>query len=175
MSELKKSKSDISDMRNNKNIEFKYVSVNNKLNKAGKGNPATQPSGINLEGHLIVALYVENNVGNQLHESRHGGQIARGEYGFDNLENPTSGYGINAEVSAYRAQYSYSGVLNYIDASNDLNQRLGTAGIIPPISTVTDITQITYELVKNKIGEIHSIKKYGRTIYGLSLIYGGLK
>ena len=171
ISELRNSQKDVTDMRSNKNIEFKYSKVTNKNNPAGTGNPVTSLTGINDAGHNVVTMYTEKNMGNRLHESRHGGQITRGEYSFDLNGNPTTGYGIDSEVSAYKAQYSYEGKLVYIDASNTLNQQIGSAGMTPPISTLINIRSITPDFVKNRIGEVRSIIIGTNRIYRLNPIY----
>lgn len=88
--------------------------------------------------------------------------------------NPTAGFGIGSEVSAYRAQYSYDGKLDYIDAANEINQRIGSTGIIPPVSTVTNIQTITPDFVRNRIGEFISVEINGNKFYGLKFIYGHL-
>ncbi|MCL1943932.1 MAG: hypothetical protein FWF54_10350 [Candidatus Azobacteroides sp.] len=116
ISELKSSKSDISDMRKNESVEFRYANASDKNNPAGKSNPVTAPDGTNAAGHNVIAIYTEGNAGSKIHESRHGGQIARGEYSFDKKGNPSDGYNVNSEISAYRAQYAYNGNLNYREA-----------------------------------------------------------
>ena len=171
ISEFRNFQKDVTDMRSNKNIEFKYSKVTNKNNPAGTGNPVTSLTGINDAGHNVVTMYTEKNMGNRLHESRHGGQITRGEYSFDLNGNPTTGYGIDSEVSAYKAQYSYEGKLVYIDASNTLNQQIGSAGMTPPISTLINIRSITPDFVKTRIGEVRSIIIGTNRIYRLNPIY----
>lgn len=171
IAELKNSKSDISDMRKNQKTEFRYAKASAKTNPVGQGFPVTTVTGVNNAGHKVVTMYTEGGMGNQLHESRHGGQVARNEYSFDQHGNPTEGYGVKSEVSAYRAQYSYDGKLVYIDASNVLNQQLGSTGITPPLSTVPKITDITLDFVRTKIGEVRSAVLRGNRIYGLVPIY----
>ena len=171
ISELRNSQKDVTDMGSNKNIEFKYSKVTNKNDPAGTGNPVTSLTGINDAGHNVVTMYTEKNMGNRLHESRHGGQVTRGEYSFDLNGNPTTGYGIDSEVSAYKAQYSYEGKLVYIDASNTLSQQIGSAGMTPPISTLINIRSITPDFVKTRIGEVRSIIIGTNRIYRLNPIY----
>lgn len=174
ISELRSSKSDISDMRSNESTEFRYAKASDKNNPAGKGSPVTSATGTNGAGDGVVTMHVEGNMGNQIHESRHGGQIARGEYSFDQRGNPTAGYGIGSEVSAYRAQYSYDGKLTYIDASSALNRQFGSQGLIPPGSTLTNIISITPDFVRTKIGEVRSIVYKGQAYHSLVPIYGRL-
>ena len=175
ITELRSSKSDISDMRSNESTEFRYAKASNKNNPAGRGLPVTSATGTNDAGHNVVTMYTGGNMGNRIHESRHGGQIARGEYSFDQRGNPTAGYGIGSELSAYRAQYSYNGKLNYIDASSALNQQFGSSGIIPLASTVTNILTITPDFVRTKIGEVRSSVIRGNRIHVLVPIYINLQ
>lgn len=152
--ELNNSKSDISDMRSNKNTEFRYAKASDKNNPAEQGNPNIARRGTNDNGHDIVTMY-SDGVGSQIHESRHGGQVARGEYGFDQRGNPTVGYGIASEVSAYRAQYAYDGYLNYQRADYLRNNPLMTDAFISlgssviPIIGVNNINSINPSLIKN--------------------------
>lgn len=54
-------------------------------------------------------MFTERNMGSRLHETRHGGQNARGEFNITTGAN----YGVADEIAAYRAQYSWSGNLVY--------------------------------------------------------------
>jgi hypothetical protein len=140
ISELKISKSDISSMRSNENVEFRYVNASDKTNPAGLNKPVTALTGTNTAGHNVITIFTANDIANRIHESRHGGDIARGEYSFDKNNNPTAGYGLHSEVSAYRAQYSYNGEFNYIDASIPVNQLLVfDTGLTPPTSNISNI------------------------------------
>jgi len=124
--------------------EFRFASANNKSNPAGSGNPNIDGIGTNT-----VTMYVDkSNFGSVIHEARHGGDVARG-----NLTN--SSYGVKDEVSAYRAQYSWNGTLNYRAADYlNKNPMLAPAfksfgqGVIPN-SSVKNISQITPNLVNN--------------------------
>ncbi|MBQ7691328.1 MAG: RHS repeat-associated core domain-containing protein [Muribaculaceae bacterium] len=65
----------------------------------------------------VVAMYTNGLFGNIVHEMRHGGQLARGEFGLLRDENGTiifdSRYGISHEVSAYRAEFAAVEKLGY--------------------------------------------------------------
>ena len=156
--ELRNSLQDIKNMRNNKDTEFRYAKASSKNNTAGKGNPATLPTGTNDGGHNVVTMFIDGSVGNKIHESRHGGQVARGEYSFDQNKNPTAGYNIDSEVSAYRAQYAYNGSLSYRQSDYlrnnptvaDAFRQLGASVI--PIVTISNINSINSPFVRN-IGE----------------------
>ena len=49
-----------------------------------------------------------NSEGTLIHESGHGGDIARGTLAKDK-----SNYGVSHEISAYRAQYAFEGYIDY--------------------------------------------------------------
>ncbi|MDR0938773.1 MAG: hypothetical protein LBN29_05360, partial [Mediterranea sp.] len=173
-SELRQSASDVRDMRNDKDTEYRYAKASSKDNKAGTGKPATGQTGMNASGDQIVTMFVEGNISNRLHETRHGGQVARGEYGFSSKGNPTSGYGVTSEISAYRAQYSYNGELNYIDATIAFNQQLITQKIMPPTSTVTSISVITPKFIRYSIGEV-SVRTFSDvSLWRLTPLYESL-
>ncbi len=150
--ELDKSLNNISNMRANENTEFRYASVNSKEARLyNVEGPTTQYTAKNENGDAVVTMFTENNMGSVLHEGRHGGDYATGTLRI----NTSGGYGVSHEVSAYRAQYSWNGSLQYKPAdylSN--NPILGSAfdklgeGIIPTISVV-DINSITPGLVNN--------------------------
>ena len=130
--ELKKSAQDIRDMRNDPDTEYRFVKSNTPEIRAAEEK--------NNNGDEVIAICY-NNFETRLHESRHGGQHARGEMdaAFFN------GYGVMDEVDAYRAQYSWSGVYNYFydDLSSEAIQRRINAGINPLIGTISNIDSIT--------------------------------
>jgi len=153
IAELKGSQSDISDMRSNESTEFRYAKASDKNNEAGRGNSATSPTGTNDAGDNVVTMFSDK--GTQIHETRHGGQVARGEYGFQGKE-PTAGYGLDSEVSAYRAQYAYDGKFNYKQADFLRNAPDAVANIflsigssIIPIVGVNNINLINRSLIQN--------------------------
>jgi hypothetical protein len=113
----------------------------------GLVGPTTTRTGQNTQGDHVVTMFTEKNMGNQMHETRHGGQNARGE-----LDATTgAGYGVADEVSAYRAQYSWRGKLQYMsytDFSNSNNMlQMMTQGIKSFIQNITNINQITPNFV----------------------------
>jgi len=126
-------------MRSNTTTEFRYGSANDKANPAGVGMPATEGTGKNAKGDEVVTMFAANNMGSTLHEQRHGGQIARGDF-----TNAT--YGVQEEISAYRAEYSWAGKLDYypqIDLS-DKNNLIKLLGGIEQFKIVLNhINQIT--------------------------------
>ncbi len=114
IAELNKSKADIADMRNDKNNEYKFDKASSNNN-----NPETKRTGANE-----VTIYTDDD-SKQIHENRHGGQIARGEYDIDTSGNVTKGViGASKEIDAYKAQYSFEGKIEYIpniDFNNQTN------------------------------------------------------
>ena len=98
ISELTKSLSDLENMHDS-NIEFLF-----NIEGEGYTFPQTIATGTNA-----ITMYCQDSWGNIVHEMRHGGQIARGEYGFiqNGVEySPDNRYGLSHEIDAYRAQYA---------------------------------------------------------------------
>ena len=158
VSEMKKSLTDISDMRGNEDVKFSYKNASDKNNPAGKGNPTIDGLGTN-----DVTMYVEGNMGSRLHESRHGGDAARGTLTLDN-------YNVNHEVGAYRAQYAYDGKLDYLEVNDD-NQKIALTGIRPPSSQINSMSSITPAFVNN-IGTMTSLTlPSGKIQPGLMRLY----
>jgi len=146
ISELQKSKTDISDMRNKKGVKFHYKSANDESNPAGKGNPTIE--GLDTES---VIMYVEDNMESKLHEGRHGGDVARGSLTYDT-------YCVNHEVSAYKAQYSYQGSFDcipYIDYEKNpsLLLQMITKGVASFKQNITNMKEITPSLIKNLVDQ----------------------
>jgi RHS repeat-associated protein len=143
--QLQQSKTDISDMRSNTETEFKYASAKDKSNPAGMGKPTTQKTGDNQ-----VTMFTENNMGSMLHEGRHGGQEARNELG-NNYQN----YGVQDEVSSYKAEYSWDGKLNFIDVNKNPTQaeilKSLQTGSNPLINTLNNINQISPNFVNSLV------------------------
>lgn len=142
--ELRKSAQDIRDMKNDKTTEYQYGKVGSKeasnLNLIG---PTTMAYGTNEKGDKVVKMFTESNMGNQLHETRHGGQNARSEYNIGSGTN----YGVADEVSAYRTQYSWGGELQYRSNLDMLTKEVATQRILekrdPTVELIKNINQIT--------------------------------
>lgn len=129
--ELNKSKQDISDMRNDKTTEYKFDKAGGKSD----GNSIKGTYNTRQTGDGVVTMFVGNDTALTLHEVKHGGQNARGEYNIGTGQ----GYGVNDEVAAYKAQYSFDGKFiynshNIKDQGNVLNQSLFKNGIFPTTS-----------------------------------------
>ena len=145
IAELKQSKQDISDMRNDKTTEYKFNKSDSKEAKSlGLNGPSTLNTGKNEKGDNVVTMFADNNTGSQIHEGRHGGQTVRGELG-DN-------YGVADEVSAYRAQYSFDGKLEYRDepSSETIMNRL-KLGQDPTKVSISNIDQIKGAAVNSMV------------------------
>jgi RHS repeat-associated protein len=181
-SELRQTGQDVRDMRNDQSTEYKYAKVNSKMS-----GPATVGTGTNSKGDQVVTMFTEKNMGNQIHETRHGGQHFRGEVNAVTQESS-----IAVEVSAYRAQYSWNGSLkaNTLDSStisnivdfqtNIHNQILMSANQMPfgvQQTNISNISQINSGFVSNivEIGQgggrapLPIVQNY------LLWIYAGLK
>jgi|GEM_PF-3069275 len=77
------------------------------------GKPETKRTGTKE-----ITIYTDN-FSKGVHENRHGGRIARGEFDIDSSGNVTSGtLGVSKEIDAYNAQYSYDGKIEYIPNTN---------------------------------------------------------
>jgi len=149
VTELNQSKTDIASMRTDEKTEYRYESLGSKeakgLNLVG---PSTLSTGSNAKGDGVVTMFTESNMGSQLHETRHGGQNARGEFNISTLAN----YGVADEISAYKAQYSWGGKLEFRDqpASDIMMQRL-MAGQDPTKVIINNIRQITGSTVNSMV------------------------
>ena len=147
--ELGQSKSDIADMRSNSDVEYKYGKLGSKeAKKLDLGGPTTTSTGKNAKGDDVVTMFTENTMGSKLHEGRHGGQSARGEYDIKTGAN----YGVQEEISAYRAQYSWSGNLQFRDSPSEqtMMARL-MAGKDPTAVNLTNINHIDAQTVNSMV------------------------
>lgn len=157
VTEMKQSKTDIANMRSDKKTEYRYDNVGSKDYKAlGLVGPTTTSTGTNEKGDGVVTMFIEKNIGSQLHETRHGGQNTRGEYDIKTGAN----YGVADEISAYRAQYSWDGKLEYRDepTSEMMLQRLKTG-------------QDTTKVIITIIGKINSAAVNSMVAPGFIPIY----
>jgi len=150
--ELRQSAQDVRDMRNDKSTEYKYEKLDSKEAKTlGVAGPSSAFTGQNSKGDNVVTMFTENNMGNKIHETRHGGQNARGEF------NIVTGakYGVADEVSAYRSQYSWDGSLKFIDVNKNPTQAeilnsLQT-GSNPLMNTINSINLINANFVNSLV------------------------
>ena len=128
VAELRQSGQDVRDMRGDKSTEYKYAKFGGSESKQlGLVGPTTTLTGQNTKGDNVVTMFSESNMGSTLHEGRHGGKNARGEYNIAT----GAGYGVADEVSSYRAQYSWKGTLTFMD----LNANPTTAQLLQALQT----------------------------------------
>ncbi len=156
--ELKNSKADIKSMDSDQKTEYRYGSTGSKEAKEHKlKGPSTLATGKNEKGDNIITMFSEKNMGSVLHEQRHGGQSARGEINVLKQEGTLA-----AEISSYKAQYSWDGKLDYsshnIDQTTALNRGLLDRGMIPPeaVKNIKAITEINANMVRD-IGEFQTV------------------
>lgn len=143
-------------------IEFRYANMNDKSNPAGVGNPVTSPTGENDKGEITqVTMFVEGNTGQQIHETTHGGDVARGTL---DPSPDSKNYGVSDEISAYRAQYAYDGSFSYRPADSPLKN------YAPPI-TVNNIGSINANLVNNIGAILKTTDRNGNTYYYWGNLY----
>lgn len=151
-SELKQMGQDIRDMGRSE-TEFRIAKASDKSNEVrdqnGIGLPVTARTGDNQVTMFLPSL--KNN-----HEIRHGGQVARGEFDvLDSKGTPSSSYGASHEISAYRAEYSYSGSLSHTPAINLSNNyvalKYATQGAGALTQTITNINHITPGFLLNLV------------------------
>lgn len=138
-------------MRNDETTEYRYGKLGGKESqRLGLVGPSTLNTGKNEKGNDVFTMFTENNIGNKLHETRHGGDLARGTLKY----NTTGGYGVSHEISAYKAQYSWSGSLSYIpytDFNNQTNLMRLLGGVENLKITITHINQINLGVVNSMV------------------------
>ena len=98
LSEVNKSLQDIEDMRNDQNRRYTFE------------EGLIEPEVASIEGKTVLIRIDIGKEGSYAHEIRHGGQIARNEWGFEK-GTPNSRYGSSHEIDAYRAEYSAVGMM----------------------------------------------------------------
>ena len=98
--ELNKTLQDIAAMRNDEKHEYRF-----ELDKDSPGTTCNEEG-----GHQVITMYsnLEELDETTAHETRHGGQVARGEMFYDN-NNQRQNYDIYKEIDAYRAQWGWRG------------------------------------------------------------------
>ncbi len=103
--------------------------------------------GENESGDAVVVMQAENKMEYRVHETRHGGQVARGELKLD-----YSNYGASHEIDAYRAQFAANGfldILPIIDWEDTRNvMQLSRKGIDSFKVKIYNINYISHNLLK---------------------------
>ena len=161
LAEVARSLQDIEDMRNDEKRRYIFVSV--------VGVPET----IQLADGSIQMNIDENIPGNYAHEIKHGGQIARNEFGYTN-GHPDERYGASHEVNAYKAQLSSCGQISYMpnydfDANPNISLKIALLGQKSAWITVSNIKDISTTFLKSiyegpgvHIWQLYSEKRYGK-------------
>ena len=151
-SELRQTAQDITDMGQS-GTEFRFAKASDKTNTTRDGNGVGLPV-TTKTGDDQITMFMDNM--NNFHEPRHGGQIARGEFTVDETGAPSSSYGASHEISAYRAQYAFTGKLNYVPAI-ELNMQnllqLGNTGSKSFQKTITNINRINIAMLKAMVDQ----------------------
>ena len=119
-------------MRNDNDFKYEYTKYTSKP----VGSEVKEK--MNKKNHQV---YVMNafTIEDMIHESRHGGDNARGEK-----------YGIKSEIEAYKAQFGYSGQIEYY--TNHILQFVAIdncVGLSP--SKITDYYSINTYFINNII------------------------
>ena len=133
--EMYKSIRDLQDMSNDDMYFYMFGDANDN-----GGITETAPTAFNL-----ISIYTDGFFNNLIHETRHGGQLARREFAFAANGKPDERFGASHEIDAYRAQLGYANVLTFY-----------VHDIIPfEIRTMNDITN----------GFLRSITANGEYLY----------
>ena len=144
ISELTQTIQDIDDMIADNDHDYKFQKVDKN---EGNETYATD------EKNIVVCY---NSIGTKAHESRHGGQIARGKMKVQKNDNGSytlTNYTVDKEVDAYRAQvaidgglttYSYKKYMDYLRGG----YKLLTPDLFYRISA-DEVNQITEDFVKD--------------------------
>jgi len=131
--------------------EFLFAKASSKSNEVrdgnGKGLSVTSKTGADQ-----VTMFMDRKM--NLHEPRHGGQVARREYNFDENGNPSSSYVATHELSAYNAEYAFRGKLSFtpfVDLSNPMNLLLLGQGALN--QTITNMNDISTDLLREMVDQ----------------------
>ncbi len=152
MRELYTTWKDIQGMRADESREYRFETV------PGAQGGDTYCAGTNNKGHQIITMSsatFDKLNGLSIHEVRHGGQIARGEW-FYNGKTPEN-YGVMKEVDAYKAQWAWDGYL-YLYGWKTYENGLRLPGVLRPSYNeinprfVNSITNDRYEPTYPPIG-----------------------
>jgi len=141
--ELTTTLDDIQKMFDDPKNEYKYSII-------GEGEaPGAIFTGQNSNGMDIITMHVEGTMESKIHESRHGGQHARGELNIVT----SSGYGVKDEISAYRAEYSWDKKLEYrvLPSAESIKNMLGAGQKASGKSKVHNINQIHRLFIKELV------------------------
>lgn len=159
LAEIDKSLQNIEDMRNDPNRRYTFQEAD---------APETT---VLKDGTILMKISPETGE-NFAHEIRHGGQVARGEYGYVKNE-PDSRYGASHEISAYRAQLSSYGKISYMpDYGGDkmIELKIAVYGQMHVWKTITNLDEISVNFIMSICERpglnVKPIYKYGKEWFG---------
>ena len=122
--ELEQSLQDIADMRNDDSRIYQFetgrINLTKKTGVKNGKEVITMYSQHKHKPEWSAARLLDENMPAQIHEMRHGGQIARGVIQVSEKGEPVGNWTLDIEVSAYRAQYSWLGSLPYNPAQGNV-------------------------------------------------------
>lgn len=139
INKVEKSVNDIQDMINDTNNDYVFRDTS-----SNGGAPETIRS-----GSSEITIYFDN-YGTKIHESRHGGQIARKEYDLNSSGGVTTNFGASKEISAYRAQLSAVGQLPY-EAYQNLTIPANVLNIGKTKQVLNDVDEINNTFLQNLV------------------------
>lgn len=156
----------------NEKFSFKFIGIE----KNGDNNFVDiKPKVEDVERNVYEISYFIDDIPHQIHEIvKHAVQITKGDLIYKIIDNEVKAIdkeglsGINLEIEAYQAQYSYEGELNVFIAPSEgsiteiLNKQqniLGTDKQLNEELKITDPKQINSSLLKNMMENIYGIKR----------------
>jgi hypothetical protein len=141
-------------MRKDKNNRYIYAKAKDNPNS---GVPQTVRTGTNE-----ITMYYDDFY-KLIHETRHGGQIARGEFDINVKGNVIKGsFGVSKEIDAYRAQYSYDGIIEYVPmiTSETVDKELNVyCRLSQEVRKSTPIDVYIKKKYKRELNDINSVNK----------------
>ena len=147
--QLERSINDIDEMIADTRVEYRYVLIGSKASKEkGINKPETIYKELNYKGDRLVSMFVEADFGVKLHETRHGGQIARREF---DIFNKKAVFSAGYEIDAYRAQFAWKGELKYSHYMNENEMLRFVLNAYSPKKVITEIYKINIYLIRSMV------------------------
>ena len=144
------------------------------LNPMAAGDPQITADPNNISN--VTINYLQGDVGNQLHEVKHGYQVTTGNLGFavNNGQISVTNYDMGDEVQTWTRQYSYTGLMTGNQAPavgsqqyqlNTLGGFTGTANQINSQYSITNHSQITIPFLRGvTVGALGNQRLYNPKI-----------
>lgn len=138
--QLSKSLSDITDMRNDPEREYRLQEIG-----IDEQSLTEALARLNEEGDQVIVMYAPDDYEIKIHEIRHGGQIARNEIIISKWGTVPCNYFIDLETDAYRAGFAYNGFISVFEVTSPgmielLRNSDANASYMRKISNISDIT-----------------------------------